>query len=258
MSSKVAGVAPRGRASFFVFLMGANPMNIVRFVKYKSWLIIADEESYKTSVSIGVPLLKIHEDMIPSLKLIFKEHGLKGKKEDFLETIWAPFFETFKNTWHVPERGRVLKYEKFGRMQLVCKMKSEALLNKALDTLNLFLQRWSFLAETEVKKRGVSISVNVSFAFSERVQPLLRLDELQLPSKDSVEPQIFEFGNLRFVFEERKGFGKAPDYVVLKTESKAGDNWDCVHSANLRDWELNPTQVNGLIKYLFQLKVQNK
>ncbi len=233
-------------------------MNIVRFVKYKSWLLIADEESYKTTIAMGTPILKIHEDMVPSLKLLFKAHSLKGKREDFLETVWTPFFEKFQAAWHVPEKGRQLKYEKFGRLQLICKAKSEPVLNKALDALSQFLQRWSFISEFETKKRGVSISVTVSFAFSDRVQPLLKLEEASLPEKEPNVQNIFEFGNIRFVFEERKGFGKAPDYIIVKTESKSGDNWDCVHSGQLRDWELNAIQINNLMQYLFNLKVRAK
>lgn len=232
-------------------------MQTLRFVKYKSWLLIADEDSYKASISLGTPILKIHVDMVPSLKILLKSHNMKGQSEDFLETIWEPFFKKFKHTWHNVNEGRQLKVGKFGQLVFVCNTSQEQLLNKALETLRLFLQRWAFVLDTEFKRRGSSIAVNATFAFSERATPALRLEQSGFPD-EPIATKAFTFGNLRFVFEDRKGFGKLPDYVLVKTEAKAGDHWDCVHTAQLRDWELDAAEVNGLMKHLFNLKVRAK
>lgn len=181
---------------------GAQEPTIIKLAQIKQWLIPADAESYKTLAKAGAPLTIIHEDMLPTLKLLTDRHNIRGVGVNFREEIMEPFFDQVGRTWQKKAESCVstiqskdmvfevsMKDPKFG--------KAREAIDKMRDVLYTFFQRWGYRSTFEYSEGRSKGVLNVSFWHDPTKQPVIGLDD----TEEKREKVQIVFGNRRFTFK---------------------------------------------------------
>lgn len=220
-----------------------NTTTVIEFVKVKSWYIPADAKSYQTLRSLKVPLLKLHQDFIPTLQMVTRPAGIRARSIPIKE-VMDKFMDKIGEIW-LSKPGRRCRMNET-RSVFHCKStpKNRKSINKLDSLFQEFTSRWGF---------------SYSPVFSETPKELkLVLDYKFDPSRSPVVPAVVE--HQEPVFELELGFTKikitfdvrrmmvplrgrddhrvvAPTAVgapthILEIFSKAGTGWIQVHTGS--------------------------
>lgn len=216
---------------------------VIHFVKIRSWYIPADAESYRILVDLKVPLVKLHQDLIPTLQLATKPKGIRAKATPFKD-IQIEFLDRIGETW-LKQPGRKCSLgEKESRFSAPANRKNR----KAIDSLDRIYQgfcaRWGFSYHPIFSETPKDLKLVLRYKFDPERNPIV-------PSVVPVEKPVFEielgFTRIRITLGVQRlstptrGRGGnrndlptpigAPTHI-LEVATKAGTGWVPVHTGS--------------------------
>jgi hypothetical protein len=231
----------------------------LRLTKIKQWYFPVDLESYKTLKSIGVPLLRVQHDFMPTLRLILGPKNIKETEVSFQETILHPFIESILRTWKKKYGTCVADSHS---ISLIAKepekiAAAETAVSKLQNLVYDFFSRWGFAYSFDVSKSasGKRLKIYIDYKFDPHRLPILNLDSaVEAPPKVQLKLGLIR---LTFTFDNPKGkivVGRAapgverppkyvePGYVHTLVEISQGGRWTPFHSS-----KCNVTQISNVL-----------
>jgi len=220
----------------------------LRLTRIKQWYFPVDLESYKLMKSLGIPLLRIHHDFLPTLRLVTKPKGIKGIEVPFQEEILDPFIESLVRTWKKKYGTCIVDGSS---MSFIAKdpekiKAAEEAAPKLEGLLYDFFSRWGYTHTVQVSKSasGKRLKVQVDFKFDPSRMPIMNLEsQVDAPPKVQLKLGLMR---LTFTFDNPKGkivLGRAapgverppkyiePGYVHTLVEISQGGSWTPYHSS---------------------------
>lgn len=222
---------------------------IVDFVKVKSWYIPADSASYKKLRSLKIPILKVHQNHLPTLKLILDRKGIKARGRNW-DSVFDDFVFKITDRWATsPARSASV-----GAKTLVFKSKILPKTDEHLSTLEThlkrFFSRWAFDCDIEIKKNALSVKLICTFSFNKEKNPIISLDD-----EFKVRESKLNLNSLhRLVFT----VGDSPANLVFRHETRSGDEHSISSYSESLLKDLNTQELEETIQFLFFLLNQSK
>lgn len=178
----------------------------IRLTKVKEWLIPADAESYKVLVKVGVPLVRMHMDMWPTIKVLLTKKKIKAEPVNFVDDIYDPFMERVGTEW---KKGNFFDCTLTSK-ELVFETTKKTAYKKALARipaleacLRRFFDRWGYAATFIMDEHRGKIQYRVQYKHSQDKLPVI---PLETPPEAIPETKIqFGFTRLIFKFNDRNG-----------------------------------------------------
>ncbi len=222
---------------------------VVTFVKMKSWFIPMDAASYQLLRSVNVPLLKIHQDFIPTLQLAFKAKGIRAKSEPFSD-ILTNFLDRIGAVW-LSKDGRKCKLSE-SRAVFTCPStpKNRKSVAKLDHLFQEFMARWAHTYAPVFSETPRELKLVLDFKFDPQRQPIV-------PSADTDKEDSFEvilgFTKIKITFDVRRMIAptrsrgdtraQAPTFVgtptnILEVFTQTGTSWTQVHTASFTHYQM--------------------
>jgi hypothetical protein len=239
--------------------------NEIRMTRIKQWYFPADVESYKILRSMGVPLLKINQTFLPTLRLITKARGISGKEIMFNEELLDPFLNMLATTWK-KKYGKCLISS--SEMTFIASdpeklQAAKDAIQKLEALIHTFFSRWGFayIPQYSESASGKRIKFHVSYKFDDKKMPIINLE-----AEEMVLPKVhlkLGFVRLTLSFDNPKGkivYGKSapgaerppkyiePGFVHVTYEISKGGKWEPYHSS-----KCNITQLSNVLPFVMAL-----
>lgn len=226
---------------------------LIRLTRIKQWYIVADVESYMTLKKLGAPMIRVHQNFLPTLQLLTKKNKVNAVSVDFESEILDPFLEKTAATWT----------KKYGK----CTITSRVMVFQAQDArvgdadkavanlearLQSFFSRWGYKFSVQYSKnrQGTRLKFHVEYWFDPERMPIL---PLEVPVEEVPKVQFkIGFTRLTFSFENPQArSGKAPK-VHLLVEVSQGGKFTPIHSTNCLYSQLSSVKplVNALMNVM--------
>lgn len=217
----------------------SGQQKVINLTRIKQWYIPADNEAYLTLKKHGVPLLKIHQNFLPTLRLLTQKHNIRGRVVDFNQDILDPFLERLGSLWN----------KKYGKATITNKVmvfqaKDDKLVEareavpKLEERLRQFFDRWGFKFQCEFSEVKSRLKLHVEYWFDNNKSPVILMDEPEVE-----QPKVMlklGFTRLVFAFDQHQNqFGKGPGYVHLTIEVSQGGRWAPLRTSRCTYTELS-------------------
>ncbi len=153
---------------------------IITLTKIKQWYLPVDAESYNILKRAGVPLIRIHENLIPTLSLLTKGKGIGAKVVDFNDTILHPYLDELGSRWQKKEHRKVTinaSTLKFETTHASIQASSKEALVKVETSLRRFFTRWGYTSVFEVSESRGKVKLHVSYKHDSNKPPVIPLVE---------------------------------------------------------------------------------
>lgn len=165
----------------------SKKVQTISLTKIKQWYLPVDAASYNILKAAGVPLIRFHENFIPTLSLITKPRGIKGKLVDFNDAILHPYLDKLGELWQRKEHrkasitGSVLKFE---TTHASIQAASKEALQKVEISLRRFFTRWGYAAVFEYSESRGKCKLHVDYKYDSNRMPVIPLveDPTSLPT----------------------------------------------------------------------------
>lgn len=215
---------------------------IINLVKIKSWYLPGDSESYKCLKSLSIPLLKIHQDFIPTVELQAKSRGVRAKVSYFSD-IRDATLDKLGAAWK-SKPGRTCSLNDH-RLIFLAKPSEEsrAAVSRVEGILHKFCVRWGHSFTPHFSETPTKLKLVIDYKFDPSRNPVISIDDT---TQKSVMELVLGFTKIRLTFkqptvdieknhrgEESKIFNKP--VTLLEVLTQAGNNWVPVHSATFSD-----------------------
>lgn len=210
--------------------MNSKDQKVIELVKIQSWYIPRNAESYQMMRTVGVPLLKIHSDLVPTLKIALDQKGIRAKATPFSSILEAKL-DTIGAAWLKDTRRRC-KINTSDMTFLGANTPKNRKMVASMDNhLAQFFARWGYQYSPEYSEQGERLKFRVDFKFS--------------PTKDPLVPSVVEddvselnlilgFTRIHLIFNNKtskpKGNGFKMLYNELRIYTKAGTEWVQIHA----------------------------
>lgn len=154
------------------------PQQIIQLTKIKQWYLPVDAESYNILKAAGAPLIRFHEDFLPTLSLLTKPRNIKAKVVSFNDDIMHPFFDKLGELWNNKEHRRAtinntsLKFETTHASIL---KNSKAAIEKIEASLRRFFTRWGYTAVFEFSESRGKCKLHVTYKHNSNNLPVIPL-----------------------------------------------------------------------------------
>lgn len=160
---------------------------VVKLTRIKQWYLPVDAESYKVLRSVGIPLIRIHENFLPTVGLLVKKHKIKLVPVDFVEAIMNPYFDELGTLWQKRDhRVATIKSStlKFETSHTSAGEKAKLAIPKIEASLRRFFTRWGYTASYEFSESRGKIKFHISYKYEAHKLPIIHLveDPTSLPS----------------------------------------------------------------------------
>lgn len=226
-----------------------RPSPVINFVKIKSWYVPADAESYQLLRSIKVPLLKVHQDFIPTLKLATEAKGIRAKSVPFSEVL-SGFLDRIGSVW-LSKPGRKCKLSEH-RSQFTCPStpKNRKSIAKLDSLFQEFTSRWGHSYAPVFSETPKELKLVLDYKFDPQRQPLV---PSVTPEVEQSAELILGFTKIKITFDVRRVTaptrsrgdvrGQAASAVgapthILEVFTKAGTDWVQVHTASFTHYSM--------------------
>lgn len=152
----------------------------IGLTKIKQWYLPVDAEAYNMLKQAGVPLTRIHERIMPALRLLTNKHKIKARLVDFMAEIYNPFMDRIGATWNKHEnricslRARELRFETVKQSAYT---KAKAALPHLEECLRRFFDRWGYKAIFTYSESRGKIRFVVNFHLDANKEPIIPLVE---------------------------------------------------------------------------------
>lgn len=196
--------------------------NQLRLTKIKQWYIPADTPTYLVLRRCGIPLTRIHQNFLPTLKLLTKKHHLNGVLVDFHKEILDPFLDRLGEVW--------LKKEK-----CTCKLTATKMVFVSTNVDDMPL-----IKESLVKLEGILVNFfdrwgyKTSIAFSEKTGRCKLVVEYWYDSKKIPKIPIAEVTEELPKLQMVLGFSRltlqcGPRFLEFTLEISQGGTFQVLH-----------------------------
>lgn len=197
---------------------------VVKLTKIKQFYFPVDAEDYKLLRSHGIPVIKIHENLLPTLGLLFKKNKIQPQSVSFNDSILDPYLDKLGETWQSKEfrvatiTKSVMKFEttKASIMQ-----QSREALHKLETSLRRFFTRWGFSATFELSESRGKLKLHVNYKFDPLRDPIIPLVE-DATSLPSIKLDL-GFVRLTLTLMKRE--------VEINIAVAAGTGWNSIHTS---------------------------
>ena len=219
---------------------------IIDLVKIKSWYIPRDAESYQTLNSLGVPLLLIPKDFLPTLQLVTRRHNVRAK-----ETLWMDIFHKRLDETGALWKSRMDRSCKLGDTKLIFLAKVSSLNREAITKLETslakFFARWSFRYYPTFSETLDRYKLVVEFRFDAELQPIM---PSVVPEPKTEYEWVIGFTKVRLTFydkntEDTRKNGIIAPLTVLQVYAQTGSTWEPVYRSTFK-----PNQIGDMGQFL--------
>jgi len=160
---------------------------VVKLTKIKQFYFPVDAEDYKLLRAHGVPVIKIHENLLPTLGLLFKKNKITPQAVNFNDAIFNPYLDKIGEAWQSKEfrvatiTKSVMKFE---TTKASIMPHAREALHKLETSLRRFFTRWGFAAAFELSESRGKLKLHVNYKFDPARDPVIPLveDATSLPS----------------------------------------------------------------------------
>jgi len=197
---------------------------ICTLTKIKSWYIPVDPESYNILKKAGVPLVRIHENMLPTLAMLFKKNKFRAKSVDFKETILDPYLEEIGRRWNKKDHRKATISSSTMRFETDHASIAEATRKIIPDleaSLRRFFQRWGYSATFELSENRGKIRFFVTYKFDQSKNPIIPL--VEDPAALPIISLDLGYVRLRMTCGEKE--------VEVNISVAAGTTWTSLHTS---------------------------
>lgn len=197
---------------------------VVKLTKIKSYYFPVDADDYKLLRSHGIPIIKIHENLLPTLGLVFTKHSIKPQAVSFTESILNPYLDRIGGAWNSKEHRvatitkSVLKFE---TTKASIMPQSREALHKLETSLRRFFSRWGFLAVFETSESRGKLKLHVNYKFDPERDPIIPLVE----DATSLPAVKIDLGFVRLTLTLMKR------EVEVNIAVAAGTGWNSIHTS---------------------------
>lgn len=204
--------------------MKNSDSNEVKFTKVKQWYLPIDADSYKVLKSFGMPLIRIHEDMMPTIMLLFKKHKIKPHLVDFNDSILHPYLDELGKRWQSKDHRQATLTKstlKFETTHASAQSKGREALVKVEASLRRFFTRWGYTSTFELSDSRGKLRLHVNYKYDSERMPIIPLIE-----DPTSLPQIkLDLGYVRLTLTLMK------KEVEVNVSIAAGTMWNSIHTS---------------------------
>lgn len=223
---------------------GVKDKKHIRLTKIKQWYMPADVVSYKRLRKAGVPLLKFHENMLPTISMIAKRKGVTAELVSFKDTILNPFLDRVSDDWRGLHEDTSCKSDsKTIRLTTTHRDAAEhvePVLEDLRKFVGQFFERWGYKFTFEVSKKREKLLVHIEYWFSNDANPVIPIKD------DPIGQQSFEL-TLGFL---KLSFTTDDTYLNVVVHASRGGFWAPIHTSRCLYSQISNIQptVEGLLK----------
>ena len=195
---------------------------ILKFTQIKQWYFPVDAESYKILVDMNFPLLRFHQNMLPTLKLICVKKGVRGQLVSFKDALLDPFLDTAGTKWQCKSYRKAVIQSNTMTFTSTENLEASKKAAESLEgSLRRFFERWGYTATVEYSDTKTKCKLRVTYKFDSNRAPVLSL----VDTKESIPTIRFKVGHLRFNFQLGLKF---LDFTI---EEHHGNVWEHVKTS---------------------------
>lgn len=198
--------------------------SVVKLTKIKQFYMPVDADDYKLLRNLGVPVIRIHENLMPTLMLMFNKHKVKPQSVSFPDAIRDPYLDKIGETWQKKEHRKATiakTWMKFETTHASIQGPSREAMRKLEASLRRFFQRWGYSAAFEVSESRGKLKLHVNYRFDPERAPIIPLVE----DATSV-PQIkLDLGFVRLTLTLMK------TDVEVNVSIAAGTGWNSLYTS---------------------------
>lgn len=236
VSKEVTKSSPKTKASTATEkppAVKAEP-SVINLTRIKQWYVVADIDSYLRLKQLGAPMIRFHQNFLPTLHLLTKSNKVKIQGLDFNQSILDPFFEKTASTW----------VKKYGKCTITSKVLvfqadgdkvpgAKEAVSKLETLLQTFFQRWGYKFQFSYSESrgGTKMKFHVEYWFDSEKMPIL---QMETPVEEMTKVQFkVGFTRLTFSFDDpvKVANSKQIGYVHLLIEISQGGKFTPFHSS---------------------------
>lgn len=153
---------------------------IITITKLKQWYLPVDAESYKILRSVGIPLIRIQENFMPTISFLAKKEKIKARVVDFNDTILHPYLDELGALWQKKDHriatinSSVLKFE---TVHSSAAEQGRIAIPKVEASLRRFFTRWGYTASFEFSESRNKLKLHVNYKYDSNKLPIINLIE---------------------------------------------------------------------------------
>ncbi len=161
-------------------MTATNDRQIVRLTRIKQWYMPVDADSYKIMRTAGVSLLRIHTDLMPTIKALTRKLNIRSESVDFQDAIMNPHLDKLSELWRKKANrtstitSTVLKFETTHKDAYDA---GKIALPKLEEALRRFFARWGYSASYEISESRHKLLLHVRYKYDSSRSPILSLVE---------------------------------------------------------------------------------
>lgn len=221
---------------------------LIRLTKIKQWYLPADVKSYKRLRKAGVPLLRFHERMLPTVAMIAKRSGIQAEEVSFKETILNPFLDRLSSEWtklhedtdvEINSKTIILKTTHADAADEV-----EPVFKDLEACVERFFERWGYSYTFEVSKKRGKYLVHVNYWYNDSKQPIVHVEDD--PEKQTTIELVLGFLKLTLTMDDT--------HISTVVHTSCGGNWTPVHSSRCLYSQV--TNLQPFIEGMFELSTR--
>ncbi len=213
---------------------------VINFVRIKQWYVPADADSYQLLKSVGVPMVRVHGDFLPTLQLVTKPRGIRAKARYFSE-VYAEKMDALGAKW-MSKPDRKCKISD-SRAVFTAKLtpRNRIKINEIDDFFTRFTARWGFSYKPVYSESDKQLKLVVDIKFDPTKNPVI---PSMVPPEQVVHELELGFSKIKVTFNNRRSapqFGDRTNsdrgnhplgapYSLLEVFVKAGCDWQLVHT----------------------------
>lgn len=197
---------------------------IVKLTKIKQFYFPVDAEDYKLLRSHGMPVIKIHENLLPTLGIVFKKYGIKPQPVSFQDSILNPYLDRLGEKWQSKEHRKASitkSVMKFETLKADIAAPSREALHKLETSLRRFFQRWGYSAAFEFSELRGKLKLHVNYKFDPDRSPVIPLVE----DPTSLPAIKLDLGFVRVTLTLMQ------KDVEVNVSLAAGTGWNSIHTS---------------------------
>jgi hypothetical protein len=174
------------------------PVQEIQLTKIKQWYIPANTESYIALRKAGVPLLRIHQDFIPTLGLLVK-NKIRAKEVNFKTSILDPFLDKVGSSWLRKDNRRCdiqATSMRFDAVKPESFAEATETVPKLQAVLEKFFTRWGYGFTFELSSVKTRMRLNVNYWLDSEKLPVIELEQ----DPEELTPIRLKLGFTRLTF----------------------------------------------------------
>lgn len=153
---------------------------VILLTRIKQWYLPVDAESYMTLRSVGIPLVRIATDFMPTLQLITRSNNIRGREISFTHEILNPFLSKVGEQWLKGEARKCTIHAKtmmFETTHMSGLEKAREARPKLQDCLERFFTRWGYKSTITLSEHRGKLRLHVEYWYDAKCLPVVALEK---------------------------------------------------------------------------------